>query len=302
VTNGKLRRQLDGLLILDKASGATSNKCLQQVKHLLGAAKAGHTGSLDPLASGVLPLCFGEATKVSQFLLDSDKVYRATLRLGVITTTADSEGTVLSTCEVPAFTIDQVEQALQRFRGRILQTAPAYSALKQDGVPLYKLARAGAHIEPKVREVAIHSLELLGWHHPELELEVHCSKGTYVRTLAEDIGKALGVGAHLTALRRIKAGPFTLADSLTFDQMQALAAANALESRLQDMDKAIGNLPELQLDQRQTLLLRQGQGVLLEGKSGLPNVRVYCGTEFIGIASVGADGRLGAKRLLKYSA
>ena len=299
--NSKARRELDGLLILDKAPGATSNKCLQRVKHLLGAAKAGHTGSLDPLASGVLPLCFGEATKVSQFLLDSDKVYVATLRLGVTTTTADSEGTVLQTCEVPAFTREQVEQALQRFRGRILQTAPAYSALKQDGVPLYKLARAGARIEPKVREVEIHTLELLSWQHPDLELEVHCSKGTYVRTLAEDIGNALGVGAHLTALRRTRAGPFTLADSLTFVQMQALAEAQTLEARLTRMDTAIGDLPALSLDQKQTQLLRQGQAVLLEPGHSLSNVRVYCGTEFIGIGELNADGRLGAKRLLKYS-
>jgi len=293
-------RELDGLLILDKAIGLTSNKCLQQVKRLLGAAKAGHTGSLDPLASGVLPLCFGEATKISQFLLDSDKTYRACVRLGVCTTTGDSEGDEVASAPVPAFTQEQIALVLAKFEGVICQTAPVYSALKQDGVPLYKLARTGRHIEPKHREITIHRIQLLSWQHPDIELEVHCSKGTYIRTLAEDVGKALGTLAHLTALRRIKAGPFTLEDSLSLAEMESLAANGALESRLVPADSAISVLPALALDVQQTRLLRQGQNVVITGAIPCEHVRVYCGAEFIGVGVVNTEGRLSARRLLKY--
>ncbi|MDY6983020.1 MAG: tRNA pseudouridine(55) synthase TruB, partial [Pseudomonadota bacterium] len=189
-------RNIDGLLILDKPSGPTSNRCLQQVKHLLRAAKAGHTGALDPLASGVLPLCFGEATKVSQFLLDSDKAYRARVKLGITTATGDSEGEVLASAPVPTFSVDEIETALAKFRGVITQQPSIYSALKQNGVPLYQLAREGKEITPKFRDVTIHSLQLLAHEGDEIDIEVSCSKGTYVRTLAEDIGKALGTGAN----------------------------------------------------------------------------------------------------------
>jgi tRNA pseudouridine55 synthase len=293
-------REIDGLLILDKAIGLTSNKCLQQVKRLLGAAKAGHTGSLDPLASGVLPLCFGEATKISQFLLDSDKTYRARVRLGVSTTTGDSEGDALSSAPVPAFTQEQIELMLTRFEGVINQTAPVYSALKQDGVPLYKLARAGRPIEPKCREITIHHIVLLSWQHPDIELEVLCSKGTYIRTLAEDVGKALGTLAHLTALRRINAGPFSLKDSLTLAEMEALADSGALEGKLVPADSAINVLPAVTLNVQQTRLLRQGQNVELSGALACAHVRVYCGDEFIGVGAISAEGKLGARRLLKY--
>lgn len=293
-------RAIDGLLILDKPSGSTSNKCLQQVKHLLHAAKAGHTGALDPLASGVLPLCFGEATKISQFLLDSDKVYRARIKLGVTTATGDSEGEVLALAPVPDFTAQQIEHVLQGFRGVITQQPSIYSALKQNGVPLYKLARAGKPIEPKFRDVTIYSLVLLAHEGAELEVEVSCSKGTYIRTLAEDIGKQLGTGAHITMLRRLKAGPFTLDDSLTMEQLTALAATGALQARLIAPDKAIGNLPSVQLDEEQTRRLRQGQTVIVTGTAPAPDVRAYCGGDFIGLAELREDGRLQAKRLLKY--
>ena len=293
-------RDIDGLLILDKSSGLTSNKCLQQVKHLLRAAKAGHTGALDPLASGVLPLCFGEATKVSQFLLDSDKAYRARIKLGVTTATGDSEGEVLATAAVPVLAAEQIEAALARFRGLITQQPSIYSALKQNGVPLYKLARAGKEIEPKFRDVTIYQLRLLAHEGEELEIEVSCSKGTYVRTLAEDIGKVLGTGAHITALRRLKAGPFTLADSLTFEEMTQLAAAGELEKRLLAPDQAIADLPSVQLDADQARRLRQGQVVALAGHVAAPDVRVYCAGEFVGLAELRAEA-LVAKRLLKYA-
>jgi tRNA pseudouridine55 synthase len=292
-------RDVDGLLILDKPSGLTSNKCLQQVKHLLRAAKGGHTGALDPLASGVLPLCFGEATKVSQFLLDSDKVYRARIRLGVTTATGDSEGDILSTTVVPALAAAQIEAVLAQFRGVITQQPSIYSALKQNGVPLYKLARAGKEIEPKFRDVTIYELRLLAHEGEEFEIEVSCSKGTYVRTLAEDIGKALGTGAHITALRRVKAGPFVLAHSLTLEAMVALAAAGELEQRLIAPDQAIEDLPSVQLDAEQTQRLRQGQVVALAGHAAAPDVRVYCAGEFIGLGEL-RENLLSAKRLLKY--
>ncbi|MEY4641736.1 MAG: hypothetical protein RLZZ227_1730 [Pseudomonadota bacterium] len=294
-------RDIDGLLILDKAPGLTSNKCLQQVKHLLRAAKAGHTGALDPLASGVLPLCFGEATKVSQFLLDSDKAYRARIRLGVTTTTCDSEGEVLVTVPVPELRGEQIETVLQPLRGLITQQPPIYSALKQNGVPLYKLARAGKAIEPKFRDVTIYSLELLAHEGDYLDIEVSCSKGTYIRTLAEDIGKALGVGGHITALRRLKAGPFALAACMTLEEMMDLAAAGLLEARLIAPDQAIADLPSVQLDPEQTRRLRQGQLVKLNDAAPAADIRVYCGKEFVGLGEIGAEGLLKAVRLLKYA-
>jgi len=293
-------RDVDGLLILDKPSGLTSNRCLQQVKHLLRAAKAGHTGALDPLASGVLPLCFGEATKVSQFLLDSDKAYRARIRLGVATTTGDSEGEIVAMAAVPVFSAGQIEAVLGKFRGVITQQPSIYSALKQNGVPLYKLAREGKAIEPKFRDVTIYSLQLLAHAGDELEIEVSCSKGTYVRTLAEDIGKMLGTGAHLTALRRLKAGPFTLADSITMDELTKLVESGALDARLLAPDQAIADLPSVQLDAEQARRLRQGQVVRVAGNANAPDVRVYFATEFVGIGELRGNGTLTAKRLMRY--
>lgn len=293
-------REIDGIILLDKAPGLTSNKCLQQIKYLLGAAKAGHTGSLDPLASGVLPLCFGEATKVSQFLLDSDKRYRARVRLGVTTTTGDSEGDILSTTAVPRFTKPEIEAALQSFLGLITQIPPNYSALKQDGVPLYKLARAGKHIETKYREITIHALSQLAWEWPDIDIDVLCSKGTYIRTLAEDIGKQLGCGAHITMLRRTQAGPFALADCLTLEQLQQHKEAGTLDKVLIPMDKAIDDLPKLDISAEQTLCLRQGKHVLVDTAAEAPQMRIYCNDLFIGVAELRADHMLKATRLLKY--
>ncbi len=299
---------IDGLLIVDKPTGITSNRCLQQVKHLLGAAKAGHTGALDPLASGVLPLCFGEATKVSQFLLDADKIYRARVRLGISTSTGDSEGEITGTQAVQAFSRTAIEQVLSGFVGRITQSPSIYSALKQNGVPLYKLARAGKEIVPKFREVTVYRINLLSWSSPDLEIEVHCSKGTYIRTLAEDIGKALGCGAHVCMLRRSQAGPFSLNDSMSLQQLQQLAESGDILNRLVAPDRAIAHMPAVDLHDEQARLLRQGQAVhVAQMPQQMPQqmpasqsalVRVYCGQAFLGIGELDDKGLLISRRLL----
>jgi tRNA pseudouridine55 synthase len=299
---------ISGILVLDKAVGLSSNHCLQKAKRLIGADKAGHTGTLDPLACGVLPLCFGEATKVAQFLLDTDKTYRTVIELGITTASGDKDGDIIARSQVPQFAEAELRQVVAGFVGTLIQQPSIYSALKQNGVPLYKLARAGLAIEPKFREIQIYALELLNWQHPYLELRVHCSKGTYVRTLAEDIGKALGVGAHLSYLQREQTGPFALADSISLEQLaeRVATAPNAIAQLLVPMDSALQHLPRIELDELKTLRLRQGQVVLLEeegaGETEVAEtevVRIYHQQAFIGMAER-AGGRLSAKRLLSY--
>ena len=220
------RRPVHGVLLLDKPLGLSSNQALQKAKWLLRAEKAGHTGTLDPLASGVLPLCFGAATKFSAGHLDADKSYAATLRLGATTTTGDAEGEITARRPVPAITPEQLEAVRQRFLGRIAQVPPMHSALKKDGKPLYEYARAGVQVERAAREVQVHALNLAlsldEQGRAAIEMEVTCSKGAYIRTLGEDIGAALGCGGHLTALRRTATGPFTLAQCITLEALQAL--------------------------------------------------------------------------------
>lgn len=303
MTKASRDKPINGLIILDKPTGMTSNRCLQKVKQLFGAHKAGHTGSLDPLATGVLPLCFGEATKVSQFLLESDKVYLATIRLGVATNTGDSEGEIISEAEVPDLDFAAVEKTAQGFVGVIDQVPSNFSALKQNGVPLYKLARAGKEIEAKSRKVTIYYIKLLSWSSPYLEIEVSCSKGTYIRSLAEDIGVKLGTGAHITALRRLKAGPFSLDQSHTIEDLQAIqrdSGSSGLESCLLSMDLAISDIPSLSLDPEQTLRLRQGQLVELNQQLENGQFRIYHQGEFIGLAELREGGKLAAKRLMQY--
>ena len=297
------RFQVNGVLVVDKPIGFSSNQCLQRAKRLLKADKAGHTGALDPLASGVLPLCFGEATKVAQYLLESDKTYRTVVQLGVKTTSGDRDGEIVSTREVPEFTQEQILAVLQRFVGTITQQPSIYSALKQNGVPLYKLARAGKEIIPKFREITMYEIELLGWQKPDIELRVRCSKGSYIRTLAEDIGKALGTGAHVTLLRREQAGPFTLAHSVTLEQLETLATQDAglPDGMLLPIDLPLQHLPALQLNETETRRLRQGQTVLLASEHTEGMTRVYCGSEFIGIGEITGGVALAAKRLLSYS-
>ncbi|PXF30150.1 hypothetical protein WH50_16520 [Pokkaliibacter plantistimulans] len=301
-------REVSGILVLDKPQGLTSNSALQKVRHLLRAAKAGHTGALDPLATGVLPLCFGEATKFSQLLLDADKGYVTVARLGTTTDTADAEGQVLLQRPLPALTAELIESVLCRFRGEIEQLPPLYSALKVDGQPLYKLAREGRSIdmETKRRQVTISSLRLLNWSESTLELEVKCSKGTYIRSLVADIGEALGCGAHVEVLRRTLAGPFTLANAMTLEQLQQTAQPeeidNPLLHHLMLAETAVMHLNTVELDPLQTERLRQGQRIALTDVQADPLLRIYANTgEFLGLGEVVASGMLHPRRLLKTS-
>jgi len=245
------RRPVHGVVLLDKPIGLSSNQALQKVKWLLRAEKAGHTGTLDPLATGVLPLCFGAATKFSQLHLDADKAYETTLRLGIKTSTGDAEGEVLSQRPVTC-SVGQVVEVLDQFSGPISQVPPMYSALKKDGKALYEYAREGVEVERTPRQVTIHELELLGMDlqaaEPWLKLRVHCSKGTYIRTLGEDIGEALGCGAHLSALRRVQTGPFELSKCVTVEQIEALPEALRL-SHLQPADILLGGHSRVTLDE-----------------------------------------------------
>lgn len=240
------KRAVHGVLLLDKPLGLSSNDALQKAKRLYRAEKAGHTGTLDPLATGLLPLCFGAATKFSQVSLDADKRYTATLKLGETTTTADAEGEVTSTREVRV-TREQIEAACTRFTGAIDQVPPMHSALKKDGKALYEYARAGQEVEREARNVTIHSIDILDWQYDRLVIDVRCSKGTYIRTLAEDIGEALGCGAHLSALRRTGSGPLTLAGSVTLEQLTAQTEAER-HALLQPADTLLADCPLVRLN------------------------------------------------------
>ena len=295
-------RKVNGILLLDKPVGISSNAALQEAKHLFKAAKAGHTGNLDPLASGLLPLCFGEATKMSAYLLDADKVYIGTCKLGVRTSSADAEGEVIETREVPELTEAQVEAVLGNFRGEIEQIPPMHSALKQNGQPLYKLARQGIEVERKPRQVTIYKLELQEMGADELKLYVHCSKGTYIRTLVEDIGEALGCGAHLSQLRRTKVGPFHEEGMITLDDLHQQAeeqGAESLDQHLLPLDSALGDYPEIKLTENSLFYVKQGQAVQVPQAPTSGWVRLCDSAgEFIGVGAVLDDGRIGPKRLI----
>ncbi len=299
-------RKVNGILLLDKPLGISSNAALQEVKHLFKAAKAGHTGNLDPLATGMLPLCFGEATKMSAYLLDSDKVYVGTCKLGVRTSSADAEGEVIETREVPELTEAQVLEVLERFKGDIEQIPPMHSALKQNGQPLYKLARQGIEVERKPRPVTIYELKLLEINGDELKLYVHCSKGTYIRTLVEDIGEVLGCGAHLSQLRRTKVGPFQEAGMITIEELQQQAEAEGVESldrHLLPLDHALGDYPEIKLTENSLFYVKQGQAVQVPNAPTSGWVRLCDGDGvFIGVGAVLDDGRIGPKRLITTDA
>jgi tRNA pseudouridine55 synthase len=254
---------LDGALLLDKPLGLSSNAALQQAKRLFGATKAGHAGTLDPLASGLLIALFGEATKFAGPLLDGDKEYLATLQLGATTTTGDAEGRVLEQRPVES-TREDLEQVLGRFRGDIDQVPPMYSALKRDGVPLYKLARRGEEVARPPRRVTIAQLELRAFHSPRVDLRVRCSKGTYIRSLAQDIGAALGCGAHLAALRRTASGRFRIEDAAGLDALAAMAPAQR-EGRLLPLADLLAELPRAELDAEAAARLRQGQALPMAG-------------------------------------
>lgn len=294
---------MHGIVVLDKALGGSSNHALQQVKRLFDANKAGHTGALDPLATGVLPLCLGEATKVSQFLLDSDKAYRARIKLGVRTDTADSEGEVIATADAGAVTEAQIKSALTQFEGDIEQVPPMYSALKRDGQPLYKLAREGKTVEREPRAITVYSIELADFdpQSQELEIEVDCSKGTYIRTIADDLGQIIGCGAHIIALRRLKAGAFTLADSQSLEELEAAKQAGgftAIDAMLMPMDKAIDTLPAVHLPAYTAQFLKQGQAVQVNKPPADGLLRLYEDEEFVGIGIIDDDGKVAPKRLI----
>lgn len=298
-------RPLDGILVLDKPSGMSSNQALQAVKRLFFAAKAGHTGSLDPLATGVLPLCFGEATKFSQFLLEADKAYESTFVLGVMTGTGDADGEVVERMDASGIAADDVEQALGAFRGEIEQVPSMYSAIKHQGQPLYKLARQGQEVERSARPVVIKRLELRGFRggeNPEADIYLECSKGTYVRSLAEDLGRALGCGAHVGQLRRTRAGPFDLGDSVTLSTLEALKANDQLaemDALLQPADAALNGLPLVRLSESGGFYMRQGQPVLVPNAPCDGMVRIALETgEFLGVGEILDDGRVAPRRLI----
>ena len=295
-------RRVDGILLLDKPAGLTSNAALQKVKRLFRARKAGHTGSLDPLASGLLPICLGEATKVSGFLLDADKHYWVSCRLGVRTATADAEGEVLETRPVDAVTEKRLREVMEDFRGAIEQIPPMYSAVKHRGQRLYALARQGVEVEREPRRITIHALELLEFRLPLAEIAVHCSKGTYIRTLMEDIGEALGCGAHVADLRRLGVGPYSASGMVTLEALEERLAGEgerALDSLLLPLESGLSQWPDVRLTGDAAFYLRQGQPVLVPHAPTAGLVRLYEGQRrFLGVGEILDDGRVAPRRLL----
>ena len=295
------QRRVNGILLLDKPSGLTSNAALQAVKKLYRARKAGHTGSLDPLATGLLPICFGEATKVSGFLLDADKDYRVTCKFGERTVTGDAEGEVVEQRPVEGLTEDRLLDVLQGFLGVIEQIPPMYSALKHKGERLYKLAREGVEVEREPRQVTIHALELLMLNPPLAEIRVHCSKGTYVRTLVEDVGELLGCGAHVAGLRRLGVGPFDDTQMIDMEALRAVAGEGeqALDKLLLPLESGLAQWPDVRLSVDAAFYLRQGQPVLVPKAPTAGLVRLYEGESlFLGVGEILDDGRVAPRRLM----
>ncbi|MCB2263357.1 MAG: tRNA pseudouridine(55) synthase TruB [Candidatus Thiosymbion ectosymbiont of Robbea hypermnestra] len=304
----KQGRNVSGILLLDKPRGLTSNEALQRVKRFFKAAKAGHTGSLDPLATGLLPICLGGATKFSAFLLDADKRYRVKVKLGVTTTTADTEGEILAEAPVEGVTEQDLRATLARFLGSIEQMPPMYSAVKHQGERLYKLARRGIEVERTPRQVDILQLELRGFEPPEFEMDVHCSKGTYIRTLAADLGEALGCGGHVTGLRRTGVGPYVESEMesetrfVTLDAVEQRAGAEgpeALDTLLLPLESALGHWPAVALSEDAAFYLRQGQAVVVPQAPTQGLVRLQDPSRrFIGVGCILDDGKVQPKRLL----
>lgn len=294
-------KDIHGILPLDKPLGQSSNAVLQYARRLLDARKAGHTGSLDPLASGVLPLCFGEATKVSGFLLDADKTYEFRCRLGQRTATGDVEGDMVEEAPVPELNESQVIAALQAFLGEIEQIPPMYSALKHEGQRLYRLARQGREVERPPRRVTISEYQLLALEEGELSLRVRCSKGTYVRVLAEDLARALGSCGHVSALRRVAAGPYRESDLVSLAALEAAAATGpeAVAALLLPVDSALSSWPQVTLDPDTAHYFKLGQGVMASGAPSEGELRVYAEDEgFLGIGRILEDGRVAPRRLM----
>lgn len=290
---------ISGIVLLDKPVGISSNRALQKVRGIFQARKAGHTGSLDPFATGMLPVCLGEASKTAAFMLEAGKRYRATARLGEATTTGDVEGEVIQNCLIPELDSGNIAEILQKFVGEIMQVPPMYSALKHEGKPLYEYARAGIVIDRPARPVVIHQLQLVEWQSPMLTFDIHCSKGTYIRTLAEDIAKALGSCAHLVALRRTLVEPFEGYPMLTLEQLQEARDKDNLSETLHPVDVGLPTWLRVDLDATQRGKFKHGQHFPVSvDKSPIGKVRVYGPEEdLLGLAEVSADGNLQPMRV-----
>jgi tRNA pseudouridine55 synthase len=302
---GRGRRQgrpVDGILLLDKPTGISSNQALQRAKRLFEARKAGHTGNLDVMASGLLPVCFGEATKFSGFLLNADKHYRSTFKLGQTTDTGDAEGLVITESEVGKISEAELGAVLERFRGAIEQVPPMHSAIKRAGQPLYKLARQGIEVKREPRPVQIYSLEVLRLQGNEVDLDVRCSKGTYVRTLAEEVGRELGCGAHVCALRRLGVAPYDAESMVDFATLQAAKEQGwaVLDGYLLPMDSALQQYPAVELTEDSSFYLRRGQPILVPRAPTDGLVRLYDPARvFLGLGEVADDGRIAPRRLVQ---
>lgn len=288
---------IHGIVLLDKRQGISSNKALQEVRSLYNANKAGHTGSLDPLATGLLPICLGEATKTSAYMLADDKRYQTVIQLGVMTDTGDVDGVILETKPVPTISPEQLTTCLAQFMGEIEQIPPMYSALKHKGKKLYELAREGITVERKARKITIYAIECLDFSNNLLTLDVQCSKGTYIRTLAEDIGHFLGCGATVTKLRRTSAGQFELKDALTIEELQALQL-DILQNRLISPDTPLHNIPAIYISQSETELIQQGQQISSPQKLiELGLYRLYHQQQFLGLGEMLMDAKIQPRKL-----
>ncbi|WP_370278760.1 tRNA pseudouridine(55) synthase TruB [Pontibacterium sp.] len=306
-------RAIDGIFLLNKPAGMSSNAALQRVKRIYGAAKAGHTGALDPLATGMLPICLGEATKFSHYLLDSDKRYITTAKLGIRTDSSDADGEVVATAPVGDDVTEERIQALleENFSGEIEQVPSMFSALKFNGQPLYKLARQGIQVEVKPRQVTIHEIKMTGFRGDEVDLEVHCSKGTYIRSIVEDLGLMLGCGAHVQMLHRLDAGPYKSPDMFTMEQLESLAEPRAGDEEIKSIQArldqvllppwtALVGAPELALTPEQSERISHGQRIRLTEAEPAAEVLLFNDdkSRFLGIAEIDAEGILRPKRLI----
>jgi len=296
----KKGRNITGIVIIDKPTGRSSNHVLQQVKRLFDAKKAGHTGALDPLATGVLPICLGEATKVSSYLLDADKAYHVTCKLGEVTDSGDSDGEVLSTSEIPEFNEQTILDLLPKFTGEQDQVPPMFSALKYKGQPLYKLARQGIEVERKSRRITIYDIQLLSITKESFTLAVRCSKGTYIRTLVEDISHALGSGGHVVMLHRTDAAGYTQQQAISIEQLEQIAenGLDALDAELLPTEDALPEWPEIMASNEMVIALRQGQTIKVEQAYTSANVRLFdMEKTFLGLGEMSEQGVVAPKRV-----
>lgn len=302
MSNSRIKKNINGILLLDKSIGLSSNGALQRVKFLFSAKKAGHTGSLDPLATGMLPICFGEATKFSQYLLESDKQYRVLVKLGQRTTTGDAEGEVIATKPVPALTLDELNKVLQEFTGKIQQIPPMFSAIKQNGKPLYELARQGIEVERAARTVTIFSAQCDNLQGDTFNLDVHCSKGTYVRTLVEDLGERLGCGAYVAGLHRVSVTPYQQAKMVTFAKLEEMLkeyGPAALTQLLLPVESSVQAIPAVKLSTSSAFYIRTGQPVMVPHLPTEGLVRLYADDGlFMGVGEILDDGRVAPRRLV----